>query len=67
MAPCSMHSCYKLVEMGKARIVNFPARKPFTHGQIDRFIPSFVKIKILTTREFFARIFDLRTVRLDGR
>jgi len=29
-------------------------------------VRGFVKIKILTTREFFARIFDLCTVRLDG-
>jgi len=30
------------------------------------FVPGFVKIKIPTTREFFARIFDLCTVGLDG-
>jgi len=45
----------------------FSGRKPFTRGQIDRFVPSFVKIKISTTLEFLARIFDLCTVRLDGR
>jgi hypothetical protein len=56
-----------LVESAEARIVNFPARKPFLHGQIDRLISGFVKIKIPTKREFFARIFDLCTVRLDGR
>jgi len=30
------------------------------------FVPGFVKIKVPTTREFFARVFDLRTVRLNG-
>jgi hypothetical protein len=39
--------------------VNFPARKPFYTRPNDRFIPGFVKTRIPTTREFFARIFGV--------
>jgi hypothetical protein len=39
---------------------------PMTCGPLTNVCYWIVKIKIPTTREFFARVFDLSTVRLDG-